>query len=102
MLAEMAADVQTIRFAQQVVCARIDAGEAVPGDAAILKLKSSEMACRVADQALQLMGGVGYMTDNEISRIYRDVRIWRIVDGTSEMQKTVIARDVLAHPERYV
>jgi acyl-CoA dehydrogenase len=80
----------------------VDAGERVSADAAILKLFASEMGCRVADKALQIHGGIGYLHDHPVSRIYRDMRIWRIVDGTSEVQKTVIGRDLLRNPERYV
>ena len=101
-LAEMAADVQVCRTMLEVVAQRVDAGERVSADAAILKLFASEMGCRVADKALQIHGGIGYLDDHPVSRIYRDMRIWRIVDGTSEVQKTVIGRDLLRNPKRYV
>jgi alkylation response protein AidB-like acyl-CoA dehydrogenase len=101
-LAEMAADVQVCRTMLDAVARKADAGERVSAEAAILKLFASEMGCRVADKALQIHGGIGYLDDHPVARIYRDIRIWRIVDGTSEMQKTVIARDLLRNTERYV
>jgi acyl-CoA dehydrogenase len=101
-LAEMAADVQVCRTMLEAVARKADTGQRVSADAAILKLFASEMGCRVADKALQIHGGIGYLDDHPVARVYRDIRIWRIVDGTSEMQKTVIARDLFRNPERYV
>ena len=59
------------------------------------KLFASEMGGRVADRVLQIFGGAGYMTDLPIERYYRDVRAFRIGEGTSEMQRIQIARDVI-------
>ncbi|MBX3642104.1 MAG: acyl-CoA dehydrogenase family protein [Rubrivivax sp.] len=96
MLAEMATDIAAARALLRSLAAKMDAGEPASADAAMLKLFASEMCGRVADKALQLHGGIAYLHDHPISRIYRDVRLWRIVDGTSEIQKTVIARELLA------
>ena len=57
--------------------------------------KSSEMVGRVADRAVQIFGGAGYIADYGIERFYRDVRLFRIYEGTSEIQRTIIAREAL-------
>ena len=60
------------------------------------KLFATEMAGRVADQAMQILGGSGYMADLPIERMYRDLRGYRIGEGASEIQRIQIARNVLA------
>ena len=72
-----------------------DAGDNVTLEAAAAKLFASEMVGRVADRAVQIFGGAGYVADYGIERLYRDVRIFRIYEGTSEIQKLVIARETL-------
>jgi alkylation response protein AidB-like acyl-CoA dehydrogenase len=64
--------------------------------AARAKLYASEMGCRVADRALQIFGGMGYMAELPLERFYRDARAFRIGEGTSEMQRVQIARNALA------
>ena len=64
----------------------------VHGKVAMAKLYASEMAGRVADRAVQIFGGRGYMTENPASRFYREVRVDRIWEGTSEIQRLIIAR----------
>lgn len=59
------------------------------------KWKASEAACHCCDLALQIHGGYGYMKDYPIERMYRDARILRIYEGTSEVQKMVISRAVI-------
>ena len=59
------------------------------------KLFASEMCGRVADRAVQIFGGAGYMADYGIERFYRDVRLFRIYEGTSQIQQLVIARNML-------
>jgi acyl-CoA dehydrogenase len=59
------------------------------------KLFASEVAGQVADKAVQIHGGMGYVKDLAVERIYRDARLFRIAEGTSEIQKIVIARRVL-------
>jgi acyl-CoA dehydrogenase len=56
-----------------------------------VKLFCTEMACRVADQAVQIFGGMGYMKDFPVERFYRDLRLYCIYEGTSEIQRMVIA-----------
>jgi acyl-CoA dehydrogenase len=72
-----------------------DAGRLRPADAAAAKLFATEAACRVADRVLQVHGGEGYMEGSAIERLYRDVRLFRILDGTSEIQRVVVARGLL-------
>ncbi|MBP0465112.1 acyl-CoA dehydrogenase family protein [Roseomonas sp. PWR1] len=69
-----------------------DDGTLRPADAAAAKLFATEAACRVADRVLQVHGGEGYMRGAAIERLYRDVRLLRILDGTSEIQRMVVAR----------
>jgi len=72
-----------------------DAGEGVTLEAAAAKYFASEMVGRVADKAVQIFGGAGYIADYGIERLYRDVRIFRIYEGTSQIQQVVIARETL-------
>ncbi len=72
-----------------------DAGESVTMEAACSKYFASEMVGRVADRAVQIFGGAGYVADYGIERFYRDVRIFRIYEGTSQIQQVVIARNLL-------
>lgn len=67
----------------------------VHGKIAMAKLHASEMANRVADHALQIFGGRGYMTENPAQRYYRELRVDRIWEGTSEIQRSIIARGLL-------
>src|SRR2546430_16874048 len=64
-------------------------------DMAIAKLKASEMLAMVADEALQIHGGMGLMADLPLERIWRDARIERIWDGTSEVQRHIVSRALL-------
>jgi acyl-CoA dehydrogenase len=72
-----------------------DAGENVTLESACAKYYASEMVGRVADRAVQIFGGAGYVADYGIERFYRDVRIFRIYEGTSQVQQVVIARNML-------
>ena len=72
-----------------------DAGQSVTMEAAAAKYFASEMVGRVADRAVQIFGGAGYVADHGIERFYRDVRIFRIYEGTSQIQQVVIARETL-------
>jgi acyl-CoA dehydrogenase len=72
-----------------------DAGQTVTLEAAASKYYASEMVGRVADRAVQIFGGAGYVADYGIERLYRDVRIFRIYEGTSQIQQLVIARETL-------
>jgi acyl-CoA dehydrogenase len=72
-----------------------DAGHNVTMEAAAAKYFASEMVGRVADKAVQIFGGAGYVADYGIERFYRDVRIFRIYEGTSQIQQLIIARETL-------
>jgi acyl-CoA dehydrogenase len=72
-----------------------DDGANVTMEAACCKLFASEMVGRVADRAVQIHGGAGYMSDYPVERFYRDVRLFRIFEGTSQIQQLVIAREAL-------
>jgi acyl-CoA dehydrogenase len=72
-----------------------DAGQNVTLEAAAAKYFASEMVGRVADRAVQIFGGAGYVADYGVERLYRDVRIFRIYEGTSQVQQVVIARETL-------
>ncbi len=74
---------------------RKDAGQDVSTDAACCKMFASEMVGRVADRAVQVHGGAGYIADYGIERFYRDVRLFRIYEGTTQIQQIVIARNMV-------
>jgi butyryl-CoA dehydrogenase len=71
-----------------------DAGEPCLKEAAMAKLFASEMAERVASDAIQIHGGYGYLSDFPVERIYRDVRVCQIYEGTSDIQRLVISREI--------
>jgi len=95
----MLADSKTEAYAAKAMlldAARLrDAGKSVTMEAACAKYYASEMVGRVADRAVQIFGGAGYIADYGIERFYRDVRLFRIYEGTSEIQRTIIAREAL-------
>jgi alkylation response protein AidB-like acyl-CoA dehydrogenase len=96
MLAENATDIEAAR---QLVLHAATQWEAGSSHAAMLssmsKLQAVEMLTRVTDKALQIHGGTGYWQPNAIERVYRDARAQRFEEGTNEIQKTVIARELL-------
>lgn len=90
-LAEMALDVETLRSMTYRVAWMVDQKMKVIKEAAMLKLLGSEIYNRVADMAVQIHGGIGYIAEFPIERYYRDARITKIYEGTSEIQKNIIA-----------
>ncbi len=74
---------------------RRDAGEGITKVAAMCKYFASEMVGRVADRAVQIHGGAGYIADYPVERFYRDVRLFRIYEGTSQIQQLIIAREMI-------
>jgi len=76
-----------------------DAGEDTKRKASCAKLFASEMVGRVADRAVQIYGGAGYIADYGIEQLYRDARLFRIYEGTSQIQQLIIAKDVIARTE---
>jgi acyl-CoA dehydrogenase len=91
MLAEMAVEIEALRSFTYRVAWMVDQGMKVIKEAAMLKLYGSEVYNRVADKAVQIHGGLGYIADYPVERFYRDARITRIYEGTSEIQKNIIA-----------
>lgn len=95
MLADCRAEANAGRAMVLEAARKRDRGEDVTMDAAAAKLFCSEMVGRVADRAVQIFGGSGYVADHGIERFYRDVRIFRLYEGTSEIQRIIIAREMM-------
>jgi acyl-CoA dehydrogenase len=95
MLADSKAEIYAARTMVMDAARRRDAGEDIGTEAACCKMFSSEMAGRVADRAVQIFGGAGYVADYGIERFYRDVRVFRIYEGTTQIQQLVIARNMI-------
>jgi acyl-CoA dehydrogenase len=95
----MLADSQTEAYAARAMvldaARRRDEGEAVTMEASCCKLYASEMVGRVADRAVQIHGGAGYIADYGVERFYRDVRLFRLYEGTSQIQQLIIARQMI-------
>lgn len=94
-IADMATRVECARLLTLQAAAMRSAGESVTKQAAMAKYYASETAGYVCDLSLQIHGGYGYMKDYPIERMYRDARIIRVYEGTSEIQKIVIARETM-------
>jgi alkylation response protein AidB-like acyl-CoA dehydrogenase len=97
-LADMATRTEAARALAHRAAARKDAGEDVTAFASMAKLFASETAMWVTTQAIQLFGGYGYMRDFPVEKLFRDAKVTEIYEGTSEIQRIVIAR-ALARPE---
>ena len=96
MIADMATQVQAARLLVYRAAALRDKNEAFTQESAMAKLFASEAACKVTDAAVQIHGGYGYSKAYAVERYYRDARVTRIYEGTSEVHRMVIARDVLS------
>ncbi|HEX4169563.1 MAG TPA: acyl-CoA dehydrogenase family protein [Bryobacteraceae bacterium] len=94
-LADMATGIEAARWLIYSAGAKKDAGKRVTRESAMAKLFASEMAVRVADEALQIHGGYGFIKDYGVEKFYRDVKLCTIGEGTSEIQRLVIARQLL-------
>jgi acyl-CoA dehydrogenase len=95
MIADMATELEAARWMTYHAAWQMDQGENVQKEAAMSKLFATEMVGRVADWAVQIHGGMGVMHELAVERFYRDVRVMRIFEGTSEVQRMVIAREEL-------
>ena len=95
MLADSRAEAYAARCMVVDAARRKDEGANVSTEASCCKLFASEMVGRVADRAVQIHGGAGYIADYGIERFYRDVRLFRIYEGTSQIQQLVIARNMI-------
>ena len=96
LLADSAAEALAARCMALELARARDDGALRPADAAAAKLFATEALGRVADRVLQVHGGEGYMTGSAVERLYRDVRLLRILDGTSEIQRLVVARGLFS------
>jgi acyl-CoA dehydrogenase len=99
-LADMATDIAAAEMLTLLAAWKFDQGLMTDQDAAIAKLFGSEMLSRVTDQAVQIFGGMGLMNTLPIERFWRDARIERIWDGTSEIQRHIISRAILRAYEK--
>ena len=96
MLADIATQIYAARqMLYHAAWLRDQKGSAVVKEAAMVKLFCTNMANRVADMAVQIFRGMGYMKDFPVERFYRDLRLTRIYEGTDEIQRLVIAREIL-------
>ncbi len=94
-LADMATQIEAARLLIYKAANLKDQGKPYGQAASMAKLYSSEIACKVADEAVQILGGYGYIKDYPVEKYYRDVKLCTIGEGTSEIQRTVIARNLL-------
>ncbi|MFI4939856.1 MAG: acyl-CoA dehydrogenase family protein, partial [Burkholderiales bacterium] len=95
MLADSKAEIYAARSMVIDAARRRDNREDISTEASCCKLFASEMCGRVADRAVQIHGGAGYVSDYAIERFYRDVRLFRIYEGTTQIQQLVIARNMI-------
>ncbi|MDY0067256.1 MAG: acyl-CoA dehydrogenase family protein [Steroidobacteraceae bacterium] len=95
MLADSKAELYAARCMTLDAAQRRDRGENVSTEASCAKLFASEMCGRVADRAVQILGGAGYMAEYGVERFYRDVRLFRIFEGTTQIQQLLIARNMM-------
>jgi acyl-CoA dehydrogenase len=94
-LADMATELRAAELLTLYAAWKLDQGSVADSDIAMAKLKATEMLAMVADEAIQIHGGMGLMDELPLERIWRDARIERIWDGTSEIQRHIIARSLL-------
>jgi acyl-CoA dehydrogenase len=95
MIADSKTEAMAARALVLEAAAKKDAGEPITLEAAAAKYFASEAVGRVADRTVQIFGGAGYIADYGVERLYRDVRLFRIYEGTSQIQQLVIARETL-------
>jgi alkylation response protein AidB-like acyl-CoA dehydrogenase len=100
-LADMATELDAARLLTQRAAVLKDAGRKVTRESSMAKLFASEVAVKICDEAVQLFGGYGFIKDYPVEKFYRDVKLCTIGEGTSEIQRMVIAREILkVHPSR--
>jgi butyryl-CoA dehydrogenase len=95
MVADSAVELAAAKELVRRAAALIDAGTSSPAASSMAKLFASEVAGRIADRAVQVHGGAGYVRECRVEQLYRDARVTRIYEGTSEIQRVVIARELL-------
>ena len=100
MLADSKAEIYAARCMVLDAARKRDDGVAIPTEASCSKMFATEMCGRVADRCLQIHGGAGYFSDYAIERFYRDVRLFRLYEGTTQIQQIVIARNMIKEAQR--
>ena len=95
MIADMATEVEAARLLVMQAATLLDAGRPFVKEASMAKLFASRVAVETADKAVQIHGGVGYFSPSTVERLYRDAKITEIYEGTSEIQRMIISRNVL-------
>ena len=95
MIADMATEIEASKYLMLAAAAKKDRGETYTTQASMAKLFASETANRVTGKAMEIHEGYGYLKDYEVERFYRDARVFTIYEGTSEIQRLVISRDIL-------
>lgn len=94
-IADMATEIEAARQLLYFVCDQIDSGKRCDTQASMVKLFATEMAERVTSEAIQIFGGAGYTKLFSVERYWRDARLTKIFEGTSEIQKRIIANNLL-------
>lgn len=97
-IATMATEIQAARQLLYYVCTEIDSGRRCDQEASMIKYYASEMAERVTSEALQILGGAGYTTHYPVERCWRDARLTKIFEGSSEIQQRIISDAILGKP----
>jgi acyl-CoA dehydrogenase len=96
MLADSKAEIYAARCMVLDAAQRRDFGQPISTEASCAKMFSTEMCGRVADRCVQIHGGAGYISEYAIERFYRDVRLFRIYEGTTQIQQIIIAKNMVA------
>lgn len=94
----MATEIDASRLLLYRAAARKDSGQPFSAESSMAKLHCSTTARKVTDLALQIHGGYGYSKEYDVERYFRDAKVTQIYEGTSEVQKLVIARSILSQP----
>lgn len=94
-LADMATEIEAARLLTQKAAALKQAGKRTTKESSMAKLYASEVAVRVANEAVQIHGGYGFIKDFPVEKFYRDVKLCTIGEGTSEIQRMIVAREIL-------
>lgn len=95
MLADSKSEIYAARSMVLETARKYDLKKNISTESSCSKLFASEMVCRVADRAVQILGGSGYIRDYAVERFYRDVRLFRLYEGTSQIQQLIIARNMI-------
>ncbi len=99
-IATMATEIEAARQLMYYTCAQIDTGQPATVETSMVKYFASEMSERVTSEALQILGGAGYTTLHPVERYWRDARLTKIFEGTSEIQQRIISDAMLGKPTR--